>query len=519
MTENIHVPAQPAVSVASRTSRNVVANYVGQVWVGAMGFAFIPMYIRYLGVEAYGLIGLFAVLQACLSLLDMGMTPALGREMARFTAGAHSPQSIRNLLHSLEIICFSLATLIALGIWTASGYLASSWLQSDQLSPNVVAQAVGIMALVIALRFCEGIYRGSLLGLQRQIYYNGVHAALTTLRHTGAAVILAWVSPTIQAFFVWQAAISFLAVAVFARAVHGALPRSAVRPRFSPTALAGVWKFATGVMGISVLTLLLTQLDKVLLSRLLSLEDFGYYALATAVAGALYMIIGPITQAVYPRLVELAAAENEGQLIPVYHQAAQFVAVVTAPAVSLVVLFAGGVVFAWSGDVVLAQNAEPMLVALMLGTFLNGLMWVPYQCQLAHGWTSLTLKINTAAVITLVPAILLVVPRYGAVGAAWIWVALNAGYVLIAIHLMHDRLLRHEKVRWYLADTGLPVAGATTVALLARAFQPAEYESRLAWVAFLTLSGGLALAASTMSASRVRARLLAITRALQWRYS
>ena len=70
--------------------RNVLANYVGQGWSALMGLAFVPLYIRYLGIEAYGLIGVFAVLQACLSLLDMGMTPTLNREMARFTVESHS---------------------------------------------------------------------------------------------------------------------------------------------------------------------------------------------------------------------------------------------------------------------------------------------------------------------------------------------------------------------------------------------------------------------------------------------
>ena len=184
--------------------RNLIANYLGQGWTALMGLAFVPLYIQYLGIEAYGLIGLFAVMQAWLSLLDLGMTPALGREMARFTGGAHTPQSIRDLLRSLEVICFSLAALIALGVWGASGYLASDWLRAKQLAPEIVAQAVVVMALVMALRFCEGLYRSSLVGLQRQVWYNSVNAALATLRHAGAVPLLAWVSPTIEAFF-WLA--------------------------------------------------------------------------------------------------------------------------------------------------------------------------------------------------------------------------------------------------------------------------------------------------------------------------
>lgn len=475
-----------------------------------MAMAFVPLYIRYLGIEAYGLIGVFAMLQGWFSLLDMGMTPTLNREMARFTASAHGSQSIRDLLRSLEMICFSLAALIALGVWAASGYLASDWLKAEQLPTEVVAQALAIMALVVALRFCEGIYRGSLLGLQRQVWYNSAHAVLATLRHGGAVAVLAWVSSTVEAFFIWQAAISLLTVAVFAISVHQALPKAPSPAKVSREALAGVWKFAGGMMGITFLALLLTQVDKVLLSRLLPLESFGYYTLAATVAGALYMFVGPITQAIYPRMVELSTGEDQAGLVAVYHQGAQLVTVLTAPAVIPLSFFAGGVVFMWSGDAGLAENTAPILSALVLGTFLNGLMWMPYQCQLAHGWTGLTLKINMVAVMILIPAVFWVVPRYGAIGAAWIWVALNAGTVLIAIQLMHIRLIPQEKWRWYFADVLLPVSGAIGVMLLAQAFQPASYQSRLYWFAFLLVTGGLALAASTVLADRIRPRLLSL---------
>ena len=45
---------------------NVVANYLGQGWQGLMSLAFVPLYIKYLGIESYGLIGIFALLQAWL---------------------------------------------------------------------------------------------------------------------------------------------------------------------------------------------------------------------------------------------------------------------------------------------------------------------------------------------------------------------------------------------------------------------------------------------------------------------
>ena len=491
--------------------KNVIANYLGQGWVAVMGLVFIPLYIQYLGMEAYGLIGLFAVMEACLTLLDMGMSPTLNREMARYIAGAHSPQSIRDLLRSLETLCFTLAALIATGVWTASGWLASDWLKADKLPTAVAAQALSVMAFVVALRFVEGIYRGSLFGLQRQVWYNIANALLATLRHGGSVSILAWVSPTVEAFFLWQALVSVLTIAVFAVSVHRALPVPPLPPRFSRAALVGVRRFAGGMMGISLLALLLTQTDKVLLSRLLPLESFGYYMLAVSVVGVIGKTVSPITQAIYPRMVELATRDDQPALASVYHQGAQLVTVLTAPAAMLLSLFAEGVVFMWSGNVQLAENTAPILSVLVLGGFLNGLMWMPYQCQIAHGWTALTVKVNSVAAALLIPAIFWVVPRYGAVGAAWVWVALNAGYVLILIHLMHSRLMPKEKWRWYFADVLLPIGGALGVTLLAQNLQPAGYQSRLQWFVFLLVIGYSSLTVSSILANRIRPRLRAVS--------
>lgn len=471
-----------------------------------MALAFIPLYIEYLGMEAYGLIGLFAVIQSLLMLLDAGMTPTLNREMARFTAGAHSPQSIRELLRSLEVICYGLAAVIVVGLWAASGHLAIDWLKADHLPTEVVANALVIMAFVVGMRLCEGIYRGSLYGLEQQVWYNAIYSLLTALRYGGALVILRWVSASIEAFFLWQAAISLLTVIVFSVRVHKTLPKAFSRVRFSYEALIRVWKFAGGMMSIAFLTMLLLQMDKVLLSRLLPLDEFGYYALAATAASVIYMIIVPVTQAVYPRIVNLSTREDPSELIAIYHQVSQLVIVLIAPAAMLLCFFASGVVFMWSGNPDLVQNTAPLLSILVVGSFLNSLSYLPYQIQIAHGWISLLIKTNTMIVLILIPLIFWIVPHYGAEGAAWIWVVLNAGYVLISTQYMHRRLLQNEKWSWYFVDVVLPTSGSIVVMLLAQLLQPQNYQSRLNWLLFLILTGLVAMLASAMLTSTIRAR-------------
>ena len=115
--------------------KNVVANYVGQGSAGLDGILFVPLYIRYLGIEAYGLIGIFAMLQAWLSLLDVGMKPALGREMARFTSGASQrPVDSRSAAEHRTDRNRDCRGVVAVGIWAASGWLASHWLNVETLT-------------------------------------------------------------------------------------------------------------------------------------------------------------------------------------------------------------------------------------------------------------------------------------------------------------------------------------------------------------------------------------------------
>jgi O-antigen/teichoic acid export membrane protein len=486
--------------------QNVVANFLGQTWAAAMALVFVPTYIRYLGVEAYALIGLFTVMQAALSLLDMGMTATLTREMARFTAGAHTARSIRTLLRTFEIICFAVASVATIALWASSGYIGRTWLRAESIPPDVVANALGIMALVVGVRFCEGIYRGSLFGLQRQVWYNCVSATLATLRFGGAVVVLAWLSPTIHAFFVWQAATSLLSVVLLAACVYQALPGIPSRATFSREALLGIRRFAAGIMAITILGLLVTQADKVLLSRLLPLQMFGYYMLAATIAGALYMVVAPITQAIYPRLVELSTGANEEALVSVYHRASQLVTVVMGGFSVILLIFAEKILLLWTGDPILTDHVCVVMRVLALGTLLNGLMWIPYNLQLAHGWTALTVTINTIAVLILVPALICIAPIYGGVGAAWVWVTLNAGYLVFTIYFLHKRLLPKEKWHWYSQDVAIPLGAAVAAAALCHWAMPQRL-GRVADFIFLLASSAVVLASAALAAPMVRRQL------------
>jgi O-antigen/teichoic acid export membrane protein len=485
--------------------RNIAANFVGQTIASGLNLALVPVYIHYLSIEAYALIGLYSAVQVWLTLLDFGMTPTVSREMARFSAGAVTARSIRELLRSLEVIVFGVAITIAVTLTAASGFLASHWLRVGTLSVGAVGGGLSMIGVVVGLRFCESIYRSAIVGLEQQVWLSGAGIALGLMRGLGAVAVLT-VIPTVQAFFVWQAFVSIVTLVAFAAKLYLALPKVEGPVRFSLFALREVRTFAGGMFGVTFLAVLLTQTDKLLLSRMLPLDQLGYYLLASSVATVMYMVIGPVTQAIYPALVRLVAETAVDRLSRAYHSAAQVISVLLAPFVSLLAVFPRGILYTWSGNSMLADRTAPILAILAIGTFLNALMQVPYQLQLADGWTSLGLKINSVAVLILVPALIVAVPIYGPLAAATIWIILNSGYLLVGIPILHRRLLRGEMRKWVVEDVVLPVVGAATVVLVAAQMAPAQNDSRLIWLAFLGLVGSISAVCAVACAPIIRER-------------
>jgi len=483
--------------------QNIIANFGGKAWTALMSLAFIPLYIKFMGIESYGLVGIFASLLALFGLLDMGLSTTLNREMAMLSVMPQKAQEMRNLVRTLEIPYWGVAVFIGIAVVGLSGPIAHHWVKADKLSPSTIQHALMITGGVIAFQWPVSLYSGGLMGLQKQVLLNGIESGVATLRGVGAVLVLWLMSPTILAFFTWQIFVSLLRTSIMASFLWHSIPKTGHRSYFQKALLLRIWRFAAGMTGISVTAIILTQTDKIVLSKLLPLEMFGYYTLATVVAGALYYFIGPVFSALFPRFSQLVSLHDQSSLKELYHKSCQFMSVMILPVAIVVSLFSSEILFLWTGDPVTVANTHSIVSILIIGTALNGLMNLPYGLQLAHAWTRLSLYTNMIASIIFVPMIYLLAIRYGVVGAASAWVILNTGYVLICIQIMHSRLLKGEQWRWYLNDVGMPLVAALFTALLWRIFAP-DGMSRPIMVIYLVGTSITTLLASTAATSATR---------------
>ncbi len=409
-----------------------------------------------MGAESFGLVGLFVTLRSVFTILDMGLATTMNREMASLSIDQKNSNEMRDMVRTLGSVYWVVALIIGIIIFFSSPFIAEEWLNLDKISTDTADFSIKIIAVIMFLYWPLGLYSGGLIGLQRQVLLNIINIIMATLRGAGVLFILWYVSPTIEAYFLWQVFISGLHTLLVMIFLWKSLPETNEATRFRVDLLKKIWKFTSGIAGIMVLSIFLIQIDKIILSKLLSLEMFGYYTFASTVALNLSKIISPIYTALYPRFTQLVSLKDFDKLTDLYHQGCQLMAVLILPISAVIAFFSKEILTIWTNNPELVQNSYLIVSILIVGSALNGLMNLPYALQLAFSWTKLTLYVNSVAVVIVTVLVYILAKYYGAAGAASTWIILNFCFILITIQFMHKRILKKEKMKWYINDVAVP---------------------------------------------------------------
>jgi O-antigen/teichoic acid export membrane protein len=436
---------------------NIVANFTGNVWRGIFNLAFIPVYIKLMGVEVYGLLGVFMSLSALFVLLDMGLSTTLSRELSRLSIIENSEQESRNLVRTFEVIYWLIGIVIGAAVIILAPLIAEYWINSASVSTEIIEQTLLIMGILLAFQWPRAIYIGGLEGLQHQVLYNIIKTLSMLVRHIGAVLILTFISSSILYFFYWQSFVALITTIVLAVYLWKSLPKSNSRSKFDKNLFVKNWKFVSGVMGISLGTVLLTQIDKIILSKTLTLEVFSYYMLATTVATVIMSLVSPIHTALFPRLSQLVVQKDEAGISNLYHRGCQLASIVILPISITMIFFSKEILSTWIGDPTVVNNTHVLLSLLIVGTTIKAYMTLPYTLQLAHGWTKLAFYKNVIAVIIIAPSMLWAVQMYQGIGAAWVLIILYSGLLVVEIIIMHGRILKGNIRKRYDYDVLMPI--------------------------------------------------------------
>lgn len=435
---------------------NIVANYIGQIYAMLIGILLVPLYIKYMGVEAYGLIGFYVVLQVWFQLLDLGLTPTIAREVARFRGGAIDALSLKSLFQVLVVLFFVAALLGAAVLMISADYISSSWLHAQRLPRDEVRHSIMLMAVIISLRWIGGLYRGAINGFEQLVWLNGFNIIVATARFGLVIPLLIYVGTATTKFFSLQLVIALIEVVTLIVKTYRLMPKVVTRKRqnWEWGQLSIVLKFSLTVAFTNLLWAFVMQSDKLVLSRSLILSDYGYFMIAVQMASGVLVLSTPIIGAVQPRMTKMTAEGNESGFISLYRKATQLITVITISSSLLIGFFSEQVLWAWTGDRQIAQRVAPVAMLYALG---NGIAAIRNLCvalQIAKGDLKLYMFESVIFITVFLPSLQWLAAKYGLIGAGYAWLGAQAIFFSFWIPLVHRRFIKGFHVSWLVQDFG-----------------------------------------------------------------
>lgn len=400
---------------ASQFRQNIISNYLSVLWMGGLSLALIPIYLRLLGPSQWGLVAVCMSMQAFMSLLDMGFGQIMPRDIARV---CDRPQETARTFIMFSRAYLGLGLIGLLFGQLAIPWVVDSWLHQGQVAVQGAALAFRLVLAQFLFQFANNAHIGYWNGLQAQRLANIRQCIFATAKHLAAlTAIVAWdASATAYLLpFVFVSMVEYLANRRTVRREIAA--SSAPDPTFED--YKGLASQA-GLLSIGVLVgMLVSQVDRIVLSRAVDIAAFGRYVIVANLGLAFMQLQYPLVRAYFPRIVRAEATSNVSS---VRNMAAGIFILCILPC-ALVGLFAPLLLDAWTRDFAVVRDGVAPMRFILAAVALNAAYQPIYQRILSRGSSHLILRINVVVLLVVVPTAILATHGWGAAGAGFTWLA------------------------------------------------------------------------------------------------
>lgn len=434
--------------------KNILSNYIGQFYNIFIGIIIVPYYLKYLGTEAYGLVGFLALLQSWMTLLDFGISPTLSREVAvvRSTAQEILKLKFEAMLHSLEFLFILIALIAATLIFIFSSLIADKWLKIGNLDVHLVIHCIRLMGLIVGVRFITSLYNSGLFGAESQVWVNNISIILNTFRSIGAVVLLHYVNNDIELFFEYQFAVTIIGLLILAYKFYMVMGLGRFKLAFSLSEIRSIIPFTLGIAYTSGIWVILTQSDKLFLSNILPLTEYGYFSIIVIMVNAVQQLIAPISQAIEPRMINLIHDGKINEMLIVYKKASQLMAIVMFSIVGMVSTFSYEIILFWTNNNQIALWGRNILFWYVIGNGVLAISGLQYMLQFAFGKIKMHVLYNTVFAIVSFPLIIFTAYHYNALGVAILWFLLRVVGFIVWVPIVHHKFVPGLHKKWLLED-------------------------------------------------------------------
>lgn len=416
-----------------RFKPNLLANYGGAAFVAAAQVLLIPLYVTLLGQHDWGVLSAVIALSTALLVVETGISLAVARGFSSLAQG--SVASRHESFRFIERRYLAVVAAMAFAGISAAAPLTPWLLPSTTANAELILRSTLVMA---AAQIVGSLYRSVLVGTGEQVRLNMLLVTFTTLRHA-AGITGALLGGGVMAV-AGSFALGFVVEAAFRR--QGALnalrrhrddpddvanrPLSPPATGATPLAIAGT----IGAMG--------TQIDRLVLSRIVDPTTLGYYAIAATLSLAVLQLVYPLSSALLPRLDRFRSGVERNHIV---RRSFAMVGGLLATAWIGATLLTFGGLRLWLPSEALAAAVQPLFLVHLLGTTFNALCVPLYLGLLAHHDDHAILAATAIAFAVQAATLFLSSVHFGALAGSLAWCAGN-GILLIAYYLLQLRIPR-----------------------------------------------------------------------------
>jgi O-antigen/teichoic acid export membrane protein len=398
---------------ASQLGQNILTNYLAVVWMGGLSIALIPIYLKLLGPDKWGVVAICMAIQGFLGLLDVGLGQIMPRDIARVAGD-----------RAAEARVFRVFTRAYLGIGTIGlvlgqasvPWLIAHWFNQGQGVGDGADLALRLVLVQFFFQFANSAHTGYWNGLQSQKLANFRQCAFGTAKHAAALGLV----------YAWRAdALAYLLPFALVSSLEWWANRRTVRRGLGELAdgAASVADFRilareAGVLALGVLIgMLVSQIDRIVLSRTVDVASFGRYVIVANLGMAFMQLQYPLMRAFFPRVVR---ADSNGGTSTVWQLGLGVFVLCVLPC-ALVAALAPWLLRVWLSDPQMVADGTTPLRLIIGAVAVNAVYHLIYQRLLIRGQGRLVVLINVIAFTVVTPLAVVAAREYGIVAGGLAW--------------------------------------------------------------------------------------------------
>jgi O-antigen/teichoic acid export membrane protein len=397
--------------------RNVVLNALGWIVPVTLALVVVPVLVRTLGADRFGVLSLAWSLIGYFSLFDLGLGRALTQVLAE-RLGRDAHDDLPSLTWTALWLMLPLGLLGGLVVWLLAPWLTSSVLRIPAVLQDESARAFQLLALAIPFTVSTAGFRGILEATQAFGRVNALRVPLALFTFLGPMMVLPF-SPTLPAtvgvLALGRAVLWWAHVVQCRRAFSPA--RQPVRPsRGHVRELLGVGSWMTVS---NIVSPLMDSMDRFVVSALLSVGAVAYYATAYEAVTRLWIVTSVLLPVLFPALA-LAVRRDPQQATALLDRGARAALLSVFPAALALISFAPEWMGLWLGPE-FARQAAPLAQGLAAAIFVNVAGQMAYTLLQASGRPDVTGKLHLLELLPYLGALYVLLPRFGTLGVVMAW--------------------------------------------------------------------------------------------------